>query len=170
MNKLKQKVLVLNQNYEPLSITIMKRAAVLMFTGKAELVERRGFDLHSVNGVYPAPSVIRLKTYIHVNNRWPPLTRKNILKRDNHTCQYCGVKGGDLTIDHVIPKDRGGRDTWDNLVTACVKCNNRKGNRTPEEAGMKLRRKPFKPYYFMLNLPDIPDPKWEKYLFLKHRV
>jgi len=111
--------------------------------------------------------VIRLKSYIKVPYNNINLTRKNILRRDNHRCGYCGR--GDLifTIDHVIPKAKGGKDSWDNLVTACLPCNNKKGDRTPDEANMILRIKPLKPSYimFILNSVSRIDDNWRSYLF-----
>jgi 5-methylcytosine-specific restriction endonuclease McrA len=97
------------------------------------------------------------------------LSRKNIVKRDNHQCQYCGSRNGPVTIDHIIPRDRGGVDTWENLVCACVTCNNRKGNRTPEEARLKLIRRPQKPNYifFMRYVVSNIDHRWEPYLYMR---
>jgi 5-methylcytosine-specific restriction endonuclease McrA len=96
------------------------------------------------------------------------LSRKNILKRDNHRCQYCGKKTLDITIDHIMPKSRGGIDTWDNLVAACVRCNNRKGNRTPDEAGMKLLSKPRRPNHIMFLKQYIgrTEDSWRPFLFM----
>jgi len=113
--------------------------------------------------------VIKLNYYVKLRYREVPLTKRNILRRDNYTCQYCGTREGPMTVDHVIPKRLGGRDEWANLVCACFRCNNKKGDRTPEEAGMKLRRKPRKPSYFTLLFATrkIPDERWKEFLFLK---
>lgn len=137
------KVLVLNASYEPLNITSWKRAVILLIKGKAEQLEHHGTFICQT---FPLPSVIRLRYYVKVPYKEIPLTRKNVLERDRHTCQYCSYKGEKLTLDHVIPRSRGGPDTWENLVTACVRCNIRKGNRTPKEAEMPLLTQPRKPY------------------------
>ena len=136
-------VLVLNASYEPLNITTWRRAMVMMIKGKAESLEqdtsreiRRGTHL---------PTVIRLRQYVHVPFRQLPLTRRNLLHRDHHTCQYCGARDQPLSIDHVVPRSRGGSDTWENVTTACLSCNVRKGNRTPKEAAMPLHRAPHRP-------------------------
>ena len=136
-------VLVLNASYEPLNITTWRRATVMMLKGKAESLEhdpdhRLRADLH-------VPTVIRLRQFVHVPFRQLTLTRRNLFQRDNHCCQYCGAHGGQLSIDHVLPRSRGGADTWENVTTACLRCNVRKGNRTPQEANMPLRRKPHRP-------------------------
>jgi 5-methylcytosine-specific restriction endonuclease McrA len=137
------KVLVLNASYEPLNITSWKRAVILLIKGKAEQLEHNGRLIYEQ---LPLPSVIRLRNYIKVPYKDIPLTRRNVLERDRHTCQYCNYRGDDLTLDHVFPRSRGGGDTWENLVTACVKCNIKKGNRTPKEANMTLAKPPRKPY------------------------
>ncbi len=166
-----RRVLLLNQTYEPLNIVSLRRAIKLLVLLKAELVY---FDedhlIKSSSISIPRPVVIRLKRYIHLKYREPPLTKKNILLRDNYTCQYCGTRKPPLTIDHVIPKSRGGKDTWENLVTACVKCNAKKGDRTPEEAGMKLLSRPRKPTYFELIImrSRIDDERWKEFLFLNY--
>ena len=136
-------VLVLNASYEPLNITTWRRAMVMMIKGKAESLEqdttreiRRGTHL---------PTVIRLRHYVHVPFRQLPLTRRNLYQRDHHTCQYCGARDQPLSVDHVVPRSRGGSDTWENVTTACLSCNVRKGNRTPKEAGMPLHRAPHRP-------------------------
>ena len=137
------KVLVLNASYEPLNITSWRRAVVLLIKGKAEQLEN---NERLVYADFPLPSVIRLRYYVRVPYKEIPLTRRNILERDRHTCQYCSYKGDKLTLDHVVPRSRGGGDTWENLVTACVRCNVKKGNRTPKEAQMTLRHQPRRPY------------------------
>ncbi|MBR8831777.1 MAG: hypothetical protein N5P05_002360 [Chroococcopsis gigantea SAG 12.99] len=139
------KVLVLNASYEPLNITSWRRAVVLLLKGKAEQLEHNQQGQSIYHG-FPLPSVIRLRQYVSVPYKEIPLTRRNILERDHHTCQYCAYRGEQLTLDHVIPRSRGGGDSWENLVTACVRCNVKKGNRTPKEAGMNLRSQPRKPY------------------------
>ncbi len=137
------KVLVLNASYEPLNITTWRRATVLMLKGKAESLEED--HNHSIRKNKKLPTVIRLRYFIKVPYRELSLTRKNLLQRDNNCCQYCGYQGDKLSIDHVLPRSRGGSDTWENVTTACLSCNVAKGNRTPQEANMSLKRKPFRP-------------------------
>ncbi|GAP61620.1 hypothetical protein ARMA_0043 [Ardenticatena maritima] len=163
-------VLVLNASYEPLHTVSVKRAVVLLLKEKAELLESDEAFIHSAHLSLPRPLVIRLYRYVHVPRHWSvPLTRRNLLLRDEFTCQYCGKQPGleHLTIDHVVPRSRGGEHSWENLVVACIACNRRKGNYLPHEIGMTLLRKPFRPRYFGLtllgngNAPDI----WKKYIY-----
>jgi 5-methylcytosine-specific restriction endonuclease McrA len=166
---LNSKVLVLNQNYEPMSVCNVRKAIILLFLGKAELIEsHQGKALRSVTMTMPFPSVVRLGIYIRVPYRKIILSRKNILRRDGHRCQYCGRGDLPLTIDHIAPKSRHGEDTWENLVTACVSCNNKKGDRTPEEAKMPLVRKPMKPNHvmFIRHFVGNVDERWKPYLFM----
>jgi 5-methylcytosine-specific restriction endonuclease McrA len=161
-------VLVLNQDYRALTITSVQRATVLVLLQKAELVEATSDRfIRSPTLTVPWPSIVRLKGYVRVPYKKIMLTRKNILRRDRQRCQYCGSRD-QLTIDHIFPKSRGGRDTWENLVAACVPCNNRKGNRTLREANMKLLRKPFRPSYVMYirDFVGSLDDTWKPYLFL----
>ncbi|RMF61670.1 MAG: HNH endonuclease [Bacteroidetes bacterium] len=162
-------VLVLNQDYRALTVCSVQRAAVLVLLQKAELVEAMPERyLRSPSLQLPWPSIVRLKGYVSVPYKRILLTRKNVLRRDHFRCQYCGSRE-QLTIDHIVPKSRGGPDTWENLVAACVPCNNRKGNRTPEEAGMPLRRRPFRPSHvmFIRDYVGSVDETWKPYLFLK---
>ena len=162
------RVLVLNQNYEPLSVCSARKAIILLYLEKAEMVAHNHEVVHSVNTSLPLPSIVRLINLIKRPRNRVQLTRKNIIKRDRHACQYCGRTDRAMTVDHVIPKDRGGKDTWENLVCACTDCNGKKGNRTPKEARMLLKRKPRKPGYlfFIQHLVGIPDDRWKPYLFL----
>ena len=144
---LESRVLVLNQNYEPMSVCSARRAVVLLYLQKAEVIEKNHQQVHSVNMTMDLPSIVRLSRYINVPRKRILLNRKNVIKRDGHQCQYCGTHDGPVTVDHLIPRDRGGQDTWENLVCACMKCNTKKRNRTPREAGMKLLRKPRKPVH-----------------------
>ena len=137
------RVLVLNASYEPLNITTWRRATVLMLKGKAESLEED--SNHRLRSDTMLPTVIRLRQYVKVPYRELPLTRKNILQRDNNRCQYCGYTGEKLSIDHEKPRSRGGGDSWENVTTACLNCNVRKGNRTPQEANMPLTKRPHKP-------------------------
>jgi HNH endonuclease len=144
-----QKVLVLNQDYTPLTICSVPKAFLLVYLRKADLlVESATSKLHSISASFPMPSVIRLHKYVYLPYRGVVLSRQNIFKRDGGCCQYCGARE-DLTLDHVMPKSRGGRTSWDNLATACRRCNSKKGDFTPEEANMALRVKPFKPSFIM---------------------
>jgi 5-methylcytosine-specific restriction endonuclease McrA len=141
------RVLVLNQDFSPLMVCSVERAFILVYLKKSELVRpANGYKLHSVTATFPMPSVIRLNRYVNAPYKGVNLTRQNIFKRDNNECQYCGTRK-ELTIDHVVPRARGGKDTWTNLVTACKKCNAKKGDYSPEEANMPLKRKPYKPSY-----------------------
>ena len=137
-------VLVLNASYEPLNITTWRRATVLMLKGKAESLEEN--SNHEIRNNIKLPTVIRLRYFIKVPYRELALNRKNLLQRDNYSCQYCAYSGDQLSIDHVIPRSRGGEDIWENVATACISCNIRKGNRTPKEANMPLKNKPHKPF------------------------
>ena len=136
-------VLVLNASYEPLNITTWKRATVLMLKGKAESLEADASRM--VRPDTMLPTVIRLRHFVRVPYRELALTRKNILQRDQNSCQYCGYRGDKLSIDHVIPRSRGGLHIWENVTTACFPCNLTKGNRTPQEALMPLKANPRRP-------------------------
>lgn len=160
------KVLVLNQDYSPLTVCTVQRAFLLVFLAKAELLEADSNEkLHTVSTSYPMPAVIKIKNYIHVPYRGVVLTRQNIFKRDHGQCQYCGIDR-DLTLDHLIPRSKGGKSTWNNLVTACKSCNAKKGNYTLEEAGLVLKRPPFKPSYIMFLRNNLGTMKkeWVPYL------
>lgn len=136
---------------------------------KAEMVaEKQSRKIRTVSKAFPFPSVIKLTAYIRMPYKKIELSRKNILRRDNYRCQYCNKKAPDMTIDHVIPRSRGGRDTWENLVAACVKCNNKKGSRTPEEANMPLLTIPKKPHHIMFLKQFIGrlDENWRPFLFM----
>ena len=137
-----QSVLVLNQNFEPLNVCNLERALRLVLTAKAEVLEQRASAVHSVTHAFPAPSVIRLAYQVRRPALPVGLSRRAIFLRDQYTCQYCGTRPHALTLDHVLPKSRGGRNTWENLVTACATCNHRKGGRMLHEARMRLLREP----------------------------
>ena len=136
-------VLVLNASYEPLNITTWRRALVMVLKGKAEGLEHD--SSRWIRGDTMLPTVIRLRQYVRVPYKQLPLTRRNLFHRDGHRCQYCGSSADQLSIDHVVPRSRGGLDTWENVTTACLPCNVRKGNRTPREASMPLMGKPHRP-------------------------
>jgi 5-methylcytosine-specific restriction endonuclease McrA len=169
MASLNHNVLIVSQNYEPMSVITAKKAVVLIYLGKAEIIERHpNWMIRSVRTVMPFPSIVRLVSFIHVPRKRIVLSRKNIIKRDGHRCQYCGATHKPVTVDHILPKYRGGEDSWENLVCACVLCNNRKGNRTPDEAGMRLARKPQKPnhLFFIQHFVGVVDERWKPYLFM----
>ncbi len=161
-------VLLLNADYSALSLCSVRRAVVLVLDAKADLVEACGDQrLRSATTSFAWPSVVRLRSYVRVPYRTIQLTRKNVLRRDHFRCQYCGGRES-LTLDHVFPKSRGGRDLWENLVAACSSCNARKGCRTPEEASMPLRTTPFRPSHVMYIRDTVGtlDDTWKPYLFL----
>jgi 5-methylcytosine-specific restriction endonuclease McrA len=162
-------VLVLNSNYEPLNICAARRAVVLVLGGKAEVLEHNGHDIITPSQVLRAPSVIRLAHLVKRPLPQVKLSRREIFRRDNYTCQYCGNHYNDLTLDHVVPRHRGGAHTWENLVSACRQCNHRKGGRTPDEARMKLRKQPYRPHagpYYAIErrLRDGEYEEWRKFL------
>jgi 5-methylcytosine-specific restriction endonuclease McrA len=163
------KVLILNQSYEPISICSAKKALMLLFLTKAELVEQHANrSVRTVRTAYPFPSVIRLCAYLRVPFKKIELSRKNVMRRDGMRCNYCGSGATPLTMDHIIPRSRGGMDSWENLTTACIRCNNRKGNRTPEEAGMRLLTSPKRPHHvlFLKHAMGTVDDTWRPYLFM----
>jgi 5-methylcytosine-specific restriction endonuclease McrA len=164
-------VLVLNATFEPVHVTGVRRALVLMLKGVAQAEEVNPIEVHSPSRALKVPSVIRLLTYRHIPQQSRALSRKNILLRDRNTCQFCGhpFPAAELTLDHVVPRSRGGRSSWENLVACCYVCNNRKGDRTPEEAGLNLVRRP-RPFTLhtsrqLMRLMGHQDEKWRKYLF-----
>ncbi|HEY33316.1 MAG TPA: HNH endonuclease [Dehalococcoidia bacterium] len=169
MSVLNLPVLVLNQNYEPLNVCRARRAVVLLYQSKAEMLEDGVGHIHTAHSDFQVPSVIRLpylvKRPFHTGRK---LSRLEVFNRDNYTCQYCGKETRHLTLDHVIPRYRGGPHTWENLVSACVSCNRRKAGKTPEEAGMKLRRPPTTPRDYRFSY--IPRhyvearEEWQRYL------
>lgn len=137
-------VLVLNYDYTPLNVTSVQRGFVLVDKGKAEIVKSDENPIISGYKKYVRPVIIRLLKYITYHNRILRPNRNRIYKRDSHQCVYCG-SSKNLTLDHVLPKSRGGKNDWNNLVTSCFKCNLKKADRTPEEAKMTMLRKPFEP-------------------------
>ena len=142
MSLLDSSVLVLNQSYEPLSVCSARRALLLVMRGRAQIVERLEGFVRSVSHHYAVPSVVRLDRYVNVPRRRIVLSKTNILKRDHYKCQYCENKTKDLTVDHVIPRSKGGPSTWENLVCACFNCNNKKGDYLLSQIGMKLKSAP----------------------------
>ena len=160
-------VLVLNASYEPLNVCTVRRAHVLVFKGKAEVIEHLGKPLRSAAESFVWPHVIRLLRYVRVpRSVQRKISRRALFARDRWRCQYCGNDGGKLTLDHVVPRSRGGESIWENVVTSCAPCNLRKGDRTAEEAGMRLRTSPRPPaptLFVTLSASRIPDG-WEPYL------
>jgi len=160
-------VLVLNQNYEPLNICRARRAVVMVYQHKAEMLEDSSGFVHSVSNSYPLPAVIRLSRMIKRPRPQRKVTRLEIFNRDQYTCQYCGKRTQQLTLDHVIPRHQGGQHTWENVVSACIHCNRYKAGRTPEQAEMKLIQPPTPPrdrlpFYIPHHLKS--QPQWQKYL------
>lgn len=162
------RVLILNASYEPLHVCSVKRAVSLLMHEVAERVEDADTILRSPSRTVPVPSVIRLRRYVRRPHRQRvAFNRKNVFRRDEHTCQYCGVRSNDLTLDHVMPRSRDGPTSWENVVACCRSCNARKRDRTPREARMLLRRRPVAPKFLFSSayglLPEV-DPIWDKYL------
>jgi hypothetical protein len=144
------KILVLNADYQPINMTSFKKGYKLIYKKKAEVIISDESDkLFDLTREVFRPKVIRLLNYIYLPYRRLNLSKHNILKRDDHKCVYCGSKN-ELTLDHVFPKSRGGKNTWENLVACCTKCNSKKNDRTPEEAGMTMLSKPFAPSFSKL--------------------
>jgi 5-methylcytosine-specific restriction endonuclease McrA len=162
------RVLVLNASFEPINVCTVRRATVLVLKSKAEVLERGRGTLRSERLTLDRPVVIRLVTYVKVPRdvHRRKITRKAVLARDSWTCQYCGAGKPGLTVDHVIPRSRGGQSVWENIVAACAACNRRKGNRLPKEAGMHPRHRPRPPgplVFIRISSPRIPNT-WERYL------
>ena len=164
------KVLILNQTFEPLQVCSARRAVILLFTGKAERVEDTSRIIRSPSTALLLPSVIRLHRFVRKPAQ-PSIAfnKKNILKRDAYTCQYCGHNSGErMTVDHVIPKSLGGRTIWENVVSACRACNLKKGNKSLQEVRMSLLRRPAKPvsvfYLGVLAHASQRNQNWRKYL------
>jgi 5-methylcytosine-specific restriction endonuclease McrA len=149
-------VLVLNANFEPINVCELRRAMGLILSGKASLVQNGRGEVHTVSAIFPRPSIIRLEKMVRRPRLAVHLTKREILRRDDYTCQYCSNKFISLTIDHVIPRRLGGQHTWENLVAACPACNHHKGGRTVEQANMRLLKQPKEP------------PASAMYLFSRH--
>lgn len=171
LDRLHKPVLVLNASYEPINICAARRALVLVLKGVAAPEEHGVVHVHSARQTVRVPSVIRLLEYRRIPHQTRALSRKNILMRDRYTCQYCHkiLPSTELTLDHVVPRSRAGETTWENLVACCHSCNNRKGSRTPDEAGMRLARAP-RPFSLhtsrhLMRLLGKGEDQWRKYLF-----
>ena len=164
----RESVLVLNQDYQAIGVCSVERAFVLVLLKKAEMLsDNPKRQLRSISSEFRFPSIIRLQRYVNIPYKKVNLSRHNIFKRDRNRCVYCGTKDS-LTIDHVVPRSAGGRDSWDNLVTACQKCNAKKGNMTPEQAGMSMQHKPFRPSFvmFLSNFAGDVREDWKPYLYM----
>jgi 5-methylcytosine-specific restriction endonuclease McrA len=162
------RVLVLNASYEPINVCTVRRAAVLVLKERAELLEHGEGALHSERMVMERPCVIRLMRYVRIPRdvHRRKITRKAVLARDAYTCQYCGRQASGLTVDHVIPRSRGGDSVWENIVASCAPCNRKKGNRLPREVSMHPRSRPKPPgptVFIRIASPRIPVA-WEPYL------
>ena len=162
-----ESVLVLNANFAPINVCTTRRAIGLILTGKASMVMNGRGVINTVSVTIEKPSVIRLGRMVRRPRPRVKLSKREIFRRDNFTCQYCGSRDGTLTLDHVIPRRLGGIHSWENLVTACAACNHHKGGRTAEQAGMKLRKVPTEPsssatYIFARHIRQ--NMEWEPYL------
>ena len=164
---MQEPVLVLNANFEPINICSTRRAVGLILGGKAAMVTNGRGYIHTIKELIPRPSVIRLESQIHRPRPRVKLTRREVFRRDNYTCQYCGRRDGALTVDHVLPRYQGGLHIWTNVVAACPSCNHRKGGRSPEEAHMLLTHNPKEPpanaaYIFGRHLSE--NTEWSDYI------
>lgn len=168
-----EQTLVLNTTYEPVKVVDWQRAITLWVLGKVEILAEHDIEKRAVSFTFRLPAVVRLLRFVKLRGRREhvPFTRANIFRRDGYTCQYCGdgFATEDLTFDHVIPAVQGGPKTWENIVTACVPCNRRKGPRTPDEADMPLRRRPRRPVaspIFRVSIGRRHTPEsWRDYLY-----
>jgi 5-methylcytosine-specific restriction endonuclease McrA len=162
-----RKVLVLNTTYEPLNVCSVRRALVLLLKEKAEVVEQSGTAFRSERTAHQLPSVIRLRAYVSIprHRSSARISRRAVFARDRHRCQYCGSERH-LTVDHVVPRSKGGTDTWDNLVTSCAPCNRKKGDRPAHAAGLRLATKPRppEPAAFVYMYVDHIHESWRPYL------
>lgn len=162
--------LLLDQGYQPLRVIPWQRAICLHLLGKVEVVSAHAWEIRTIRADYPAPSVVRLLRSVKARPFHVRFSRENVYLRDRHQCQYCGTAfpSSALTLDHVLPRCRGGKTTWKNVVTACGPCNRLKGRDTPEEAGMPLRGPPLRPRWlapraFALGDEGLPEA-WRDWL------
>jgi 5-methylcytosine-specific restriction endonuclease McrA len=162
-----ERVLVLNASYEPLNVCSLRRAHVLVWKGRAEIIENHERPLRSATTSFPRPNVIRLMTYVRVPRAVTRrISRRVLFARDGWQCAYCGSESTRLTLDHVVPRSRGGASVWENVVTSCAPCNHRKGDRLLEETSMKLRTHPRPPtpvLFIRLTMEQVPEI-WHRYL------
>jgi 5-methylcytosine-specific restriction endonuclease McrA len=160
-------VLVLNATYEPINVCTVRRAVVLLLKDKAEIIERAEWELHSATQTIARPVVIRLVSYVRIprDTHRRKITRRAVFARDQWTCQYCGSRSS-LTVDHVVPRSKGGPSSWENIVASCAPCNRRKGNALPRQVGMRLRKQPGTPnpsVFIHVASPRVPAA-WMQYL------
>jgi len=160
-------VLVLNATYEPINVCTVRRAVVLLLKEKAEVIEHAGWKLHSATSTIERPAVIRLVTYVRIprGSHRRKITRRAVFARDDWTCQYCGSRSN-LTVDHVVPRSKGGASSWENIVASCAPCNRRKGDALPRQVGMRLLKQPRTPsphVFVQVASPTIPTV-WLQYL------
>jgi len=165
------RTLLLSQSYEPLELISWQRAFTMLTLGKVEVVEEYDHDVRTVSVIFKVPAVVRLLRAFRRFRKPVKFSRVNIYARDKYRCQYCGTKApiSELTYDHVVPRAQGGRTTWTNIVTACYTCNRNKGNRTPEQASMRLRTAPVQPTWvpamtLRISTVSVPDA-WRDYLY-----
>jgi len=166
-----EQVLLLNISYEPLKVINWKKAITMLCLGKVEVIEEYARDIHSVSFTIKLPAVVRLLKVVKRNKSPVKFSRQNIYARDRYKCQYCGLKHipEELTYDHIYPKSRGGKTEWKNIVTCCIKCNRKKGGRTPREASMRLIKKPVTPKWIpsirlTIGFKKVPQT-WREYLY-----
>lgn len=161
------RVLVLNASFEPINVCTVRRAIVLILKAKAEVIDEHELEVHAERMSMTRPSVIRLRTYVHIpyHSTRRKITRRAVFARDGWECQYCGRKGS-LTMDHVVPRSKGGGTTWENVVACCANCNRRKGDQSVSQSGMKLRTRPLPPHatiFIHVASPTIPA-QWLPYV------
>jgi len=166
-----EQVLLLNISYEPLKVINWKRAVNTLCLGKVEVIEEYNYEIHSVSFALKMPSVVRLLCMVKRDKSPVKFSRQNIYARDRYNCQYCGAKfkSEELTYDHVLPKSRGGKTEWENIVTCCMECNRKKGGRMPHEASMKLIRRPLQPDWvpsirITIGFKELPH-SWRDYFY-----
>ena len=168
-NNLKKKVLLLNSSYEPLSVINCKKALIMLITHKVDYIKKSKYSIYSEKLKFSVPEIVKLKSFIFLKHKRISLTRKNIFKRDKNICQYCAKTNVVLTIDHVIPKHKGGNDTWENLVSACKKCNLLKADNLLKDTEMNLLGKPKKPHYLIYMQDYVLNQEyqsWKPYLYM----
>ncbi|MCH7403411.1 HNH endonuclease [Belliella kenyensis] len=166
---MEKRVLVLNMDHSPIAVITVQKAFVLIFLEKATCLSHyEGLEVRTVNEVFSYPAVLRLNEYKNIPFRGVLLNRNNLFRRDKGTCQYCGSKKN-LTIDHVIPRSKGGKTNWTNLTTACNRCNVLKGDKTPEQSGLILQSKPFKPSlaFFLAEYAERQAEEWLPFLSVR---
>jgi len=164
---MKEPVLVLNRNFEPLNVCNTRRAVGLLLLGKAEIIQNGRGEIRTPSAAFPRPSVIRLAHFIRRPRPRVKLTKREVFRRDEYRCQYCGTANAHLTIDHVVPRHRGGSHNWSNLVAACPPCNRRKGGRLLQDAHMRLLKPPAEPHPtadYLFGRYAHSYAEWSKYL------